>query len=64
MLDVRRSGVESVIPLVIEGHGLEGAGRLLDVGAGSNFIIFEEDGAAGISLRVYSMMDGTSALQK
>ena len=40
--DVRRSGVESVVPLVVEGDSFERIFGLLDIGAGSNSIILEE----------------------
>jgi hypothetical protein len=45
-------GVEGVVALIIEGHGLESARGFLDVGARPNFIISEEDGAGGVALGV------------
>lgn len=52
LLDMGRSGVEGVVTLVVEGHGLECPRSFLDVGAGANFIISEEDGAGCVALRV------------
>lgn len=63
-LDVRGSGVESIVALVIEGNSLESVFSLFDVGARSNFIILEEDRAACLSLRVYTITIHTSALQE
>lgn len=53
LLDVGRSGVEGVVALVVEGHGFECPRSFLDVGARANFIISEEDGAGGVTLRVW-----------
>ena len=51
-LDVGGGGVESVVSLVVECHCLECSWGFLDVRAGSDFIIFEEDRAGGVALRV------------
>lgn len=64
LFDMGRSGVESVISLIIEGDCFESAWSLLDIGAGSNFIISEEEGAICVSLRVYAYLRCTSVLQK
>ena len=63
-LDVGRSGVESIIPLVVEGDGLEGIFSLLDIRARPNFIILKEDRAICLSLGIYTNKSNTSTLQK
>ena len=50
--DVGRRGVERVVPLVVEGDGLESVFGFLDVGAGSDSIILEELRSACLSLRI------------
>lgn len=45
LLDMGRSRVEGIVALVVEGHCFECARGFLDVGAGANFIISEEDRA-------------------
>ena len=41
--DMRRSGIESIVPLVIEGNSFERVLSSLDIGARPNAIILEED---------------------
>ena len=52
LLDVRRRGIESVVSFVVEGHRLESSRSFLDVGAGTNFIISEENRASSVTLEV------------
>jgi hypothetical protein len=49
----RRCRIESVITLLIERDSFEAILGLLDIGAGSDFVIFEKDRASGFSLNVY-----------
>lgn len=49
---MRRSWVKRIVSLIIEGNSFEGIFSLLDVGAGSDFIILEEGRTIGISLGV------------
>lgn len=64
LFDMRRSWVKRIVSLVIEGNSFQCIFSLLDIGAGSDFIILEEDGAIGISLGVYSVMECTSAFEE
>ena len=41
--DMRRSGIESIVPLIIEGNSFERVLSSLDIGARPDAIILEED---------------------
>lgn len=52
LFDVGRRGIESVVPFVVESHRLESSRSFLNVGAGTDFIISEENRASGFALEV------------
>ena len=55
--DARGSGIEVIVSLVVEGNGFEAIFCLLDVGAGSDSIVFEEDRAGGLALGVWVLLE-------
>lgn len=64
LFDMRRSWVKRIVSLLIEGDSFQGIFSLLDIGAGSDFIILEEDRTICISLGVYSLIECTSSFKE
>ena len=64
LFDMGRSWVKRIVSLIIEGNGFEGIFSLLDIGAGSDFIILEEDRTIGISLGIFNIKRCTSSFEE